>query len=374
MQANYVPVAPLQALLARLAPLEPALLTRWRDAYRHAFGATGSLEGPDLERHLRDELSHILAGDMPAKANGVSQAEIVIMMNLLGEAVVAELAARGEPAEGQLAAHLLFGRFCDSRILRVIEHKTRELAESRERNELNLMRAEKLAGLGQLAGGVAHELNNPLATIAITVEDLQDALRMEAKGVPQTWPEVTPALARIHSCVMRCTAIIGAMLDLVRHRPPSNEEFQVNELVTKVAEVTAFPARNARRHVELELAPELTAARSDPGQLQQVLMALVSNAVDATEAGGEVRIRTQACAPYFAIEVHDTGRGIPPDQVGRVFEPFFTTKPPGKGTGLGLSVAYSLVNRLKGKLTLESEPGFGTRVRVLLPLVDEDVG
>jgi len=401
LASGFLPLGPLKALLDGLVPHRASLVRRWRAAYREAFGAAGFFRDGDLERHLEEELALMLecvatgslaelwermsdVGRQHAEA-GVPYGELVIVMGLLEECVVAELAAHGESAERQLNAMLLFDKLSHYRITKLaeayfyryvelIQEKTRELSETRERNERNMMRAEKLAGLGQLAGGVAHELNNPLATIAITVEDLQDALRLEAKEVGAGWPELAPALERIRSSVKRSTDIIGAMLDLVRHRPPTNEEFRINDLVAKVAEITAFPARGKGRAVELELAPELTVGRSDPRQIEQVLMALISNAVDATESGGVVRIRTRSAGAHFAIEVEDSGPGIPGEQLGRVFEPFFTTKPPGKGTGLGLSMSYSIVKRLKGKLTLESEPERGTLVRVLLPLVNEDVG
>lgn len=401
LKSDFLPLVALRELLAQLAPWKDTLVLRWKEAYSRTFGETGFFKAEQLNGHMESELALIVecagagslddlwarlqeVGRSHAEA-GVPYGELVIMMSLLEENVVAELAAHGASAEQQLAAYLLFDKLSHYRITKLaeayfyryvelIQEKTRALAEEQEKHEWSLMRAEKLTGLGQLAGGVAHELNNPLATISITVEDLQDALRIEAKDVPKKWPELAPALERIRSSVTRCIGIIGGMLDLARNRPPTNEEFRVNEMVARVAEMSALSSRSSVKKIMTSLTADLDEARSDPRQLEQVLMALLSNALDAVDPAGHVEVRTRRMGDFFAVEVQDDGCGIRPEHRERVFEPFFTTKPPGKGTGLGLSMAYSTVKRLEGRLTIESEPGRGTLARVVLPLTSTKVG
>ena len=401
LKNDFLPLEALRRLMGELAPHRQLLLDLWQAAYRRAFDGGGYFDSEQVERYMAAELDMLFecvgqgtltelwarlqeSGRRLAE-DGAPYGELVITMSLLEESVVEVLTRNAAGAERALAAYLAFDKLSHYRITKLaeayfyryvelIQEKTRELAEEQEKHEWSLMRAEKLAGLGQLAGGVAHELNNPLATIAITVEDLEDALKMEAKDVARTWPDLAPALARIRTSVTRCVGVIGGMLDLARNRPPTNEEFRPNDLVTKVAEVASFASKKAGKEVQLTLDPDLAVARSDPRQLQQLVMALVSNAVDAVEAGGTVEVRTRRRGEYFVIEVEDSGCGIPPENLERVFEPFFTTKPPGKGTGLGLSMAYSTARRLKGKLTLDSAVGRGTTVRLMMPLVNDDVG
>ena len=400
LKLDFVPLDELRALVLEITPFQEALLARWMEAYRAVFRGDGASAPEALHVHMKEELALLVdcaasgsldelwprlqaAGRRHAEA-GVPYGELVIVLGLLEECVTAELAARGASCARQLDAYRLLDRLSHYRMAKLaevyfqrytalIQQKSRALAEEQEKHEMDLMRAEKLTGLGQLAGGVAHELNNPLATISITVEDLEDALRVEAKVVNQVWPELVPALGRIRSSVTRCIGIIGGMLDLARHRPPTNEEFRVNDLVSRVSQVSAIVSRSRATQLQLDLAPDLDQARSDPQQLEQVLMALLTNALDAVEPAGQVTVRTRRVGEYFSIDVSDDGCGIRPEHRERIFEPFFTTKPPGKGTGLGLSMAYSTVKRLEGRLTVESGAGQGTVARVVLPLVSTRV-
>jgi two-component system NtrC family sensor kinase len=239
-------------------------------------------------------------------------------------------------------------------------------------HERELMRAEKLAGLGQLAGGIAHELNNPLATIAITVEDLQDMLEHENRELAAAWPELPPALTRIQTAVTRCLGIIGGLTEITRNRAPAIEDFAPNALVERLARTLGGVAASQSKTLTTALDPALGSVRCDPGRLEQVILSLLSNALDAVGTGGHIVIRTSAGETSFTVQVEDDGCGIAAEHRERIFEPFFTTKPPGKGTGLGLAVAYSTVRRLGGTLTVDSEPGRGTSVKVTLPVRDGD--
>ena len=171
--------------------------------------------------------------------------------------------------------------------------------------------------------------------------------------------------------VDRISGIIASLLDLVRPRKPEIQDVRVAPLVTAVRELLQPTARRAGLVVSAELASEL-AVRADPNQLQQVVINLLVNAIEATPVGGRVAVRARAARrgdghPGVELEVADSGTGIRREDVPRVFDPFFTTKPPGQGTGLGLAICRDIIREHGGSVELQSEVGAGTAVRVWLP-------
>jgi len=238
--------------------------------------------------------------------------------------------------------------------------------------------SEKLAALGQMATGVMHEVNNPLATIAACAETLglqwADAVRADgtaaARGVPAGDPM---ALLRIIDLeVQRCKGIVQGLLDFARPKPLHHESIDLNAVVRQ----TLFVLQHHPRGKLVSVVTELESSRplmvhGDADRLVQVLMALVLNAIDASTDGARIVVRsyalpvatTQACA----IDVVDEGHGIAHDLQARVFEPFFTTKAPGRGTGLGLSICYGLVMEHGGVLSVDSLVGQGSTFRMVLP-------
>jgi two-component system NtrC family sensor kinase len=221
--------------------------------------------------------------------------------------------------------------------------------------------AEKMAAIGQLAAGVMHEINNPLATISACAE----SLTLELGELEY--------LKFIDAEVERCKRIIDGLLDFSRKRSVAKELVDVNATIDRTLFLLSHHARFKRVTVTKVLGAQ-TMVNANADQLIQILMALLLNAADATEKheqSGKVMVRTSVASAKevkeVIIEIIDNGVGIPRAEVGKLFEPFYTTKPPGRGTGLGLSICYGLVADHGGRLEVESTPGSGSTFRVVLP-------
>jgi len=218
--------------------------------------------------------------------------------------------------------------------------------------------AEKMAAIGQLAAGVMHEINNPLATISACAE----SLTLELGELEY--------LKFIDAEVERCKRIIDGLLDFSRKRSVSKEPVEINATVERTLFLLSHHARFKRVAVTKSLGPQSTVS-ANADQLIQILMALLLNAADATEQKGQqasITLRTSVAKATVTIEIIDNGVGIPRSEVGKLFEPFYTTKPPGRGTGLGLSICYGLVADHGGRLEVESTPGSGSTFRIVLPM------
>jgi two-component system NtrC family sensor kinase len=218
--------------------------------------------------------------------------------------------------------------------------------------------AEKMAAIGQLAAGVMHEINNPLATISACAE----SLTLELGELEY--------LKFIDAEVERCKRIIDGLLDFSRKRSVSKEPVEINATVERTLFLLSHHTRFKRVAVTKTLGPQSTVS-ANADQLIQILMALLLNAADATEQKGQqasITVRTSVAKSTVTIEIIDNGVGIPRSEVGKLFEPFYTTKPPGRGTGLGLSICYGLVADHGGRLEVESTPGSGSTFRIVLPM------
>lgn len=241
--------------------------------------------------------------------------------------------------------------------------------------------SEKLAALGQLAAGVMHEINNPLATIAACAESMVMHRELAAELPPGAIiPGADPSemLRIIDLEVQRCKRIVNGLLDFARPKPAQRETLDLNAVVQQGLFLLQHHPRYKRVKMEtdLDLSRALLVA-GDADQLVQVLIALAMNALDATPENGRITIRTRTVTPengpsMLAFEVADEGPGIPRALQAKVFEPFFTTKPQGQGTGLGLAICYGIVNDHSGQLELVSGEGVGATFRVSLPEVRFD--
>jgi len=233
-----------------------------------------------------------------------------------------------------------------------------------KRLERQMLVTERLTTAGRLAAGVAHELNNPLATIAGCAESLQGRL-----GDGDSEPgEFRHYLRLIEEEAYRCKEITGSLLQFVRDPGSRRGLTDLNGVVLKAVELLSHQSRFARSRVVTELDPALPPLAANEGQLRQVCLGLASNALEAMEGRGTLTIRSRQVGGEIEIELEDEGPGIAEENLARIFDPFFTTKPPGQGTGLGLPIAQGIVTDHGGRIEVSSAPGKGSVFRVVLPL------
>jgi signal transduction histidine kinase len=255
-----------------------------------------------------------------------------------------------------------------------LSEKTRklELAYAQlEEAQRQIVQTEKLSSLGTLVAGIAHEINNPIGIIANRVEVLR--LEHDEHCLDETLKD---DLAVIHRHAHRVGEITRALLTYARQSSHEQTLLDLNAVV-RSALLLWQPQAQQQVRVSTTLAPRLPAIKGNFTQLQQVVINLLSNALDATLAGGTIGIHTRSEAgPPAAVvlEVSDTGIGIPPEHLSKVFDPFFTTKPPGKGTGLGLSVCLGIVQDHQGTITVRSQVGQGSTFIVVLPTASPQDG
>lgn len=229
-------------------------------------------------------------------------------------------------------------------------------------------RAEKLAAVGRLAAGVVHEINNPLATISACAEALESRVDEGVFGKSSDVEDLREYLGLIHSEAFRCKSITNGLLDFSRVRTGNRHEVDLGEVIRSSANLVSHQKRGDNIEIVIEVEDPLPAVKADEGQIQQAIIALATNAIDAMPDGGTLTFKANADGRRLLIEVRDTGVGIKTEDVSRIFEPFFTTKEVGKGTGLGLSVCYGIITDHGGRLNVRSNPGKGTTFSIFLPL------
>jgi signal transduction histidine kinase len=222
-------------------------------------------------------------------------------------------------------------------------------------------RAEKLAALGTLAAGLAHELNNPIGIMSSRIE----VMLMEGEALPG---HVREDLEVLHRQTQRVARITHGLLTFARTSAGEREPVDLNHIVRETLLLAETQITKRGVKVTVDLAPDLPAILGDADTLQQVMLNLVTNARDAVESGGEIRIATSRRERDHRIElvVADSGRGIAPEDLARIFDPFFTTK--SEGTGLGLSLTHGIVREHGGTIDVESSPGRGTRFVLVFPV------
>ncbi|KIX15572.1 sensor histidine kinase [Dethiosulfatarculus sandiegensis] len=232
----------------------------------------------------------------------------------------------------------------------------------------SVIEAGRLASIGELAAGIAHEINNPVAIMVEEAGWIEDLLSDGYENQAENMDEIKRAVGQIRTQGDRCKEITHKLLSFARKTDPAPSQVQVNLLVEEVLGLLTQKTRYANVKLETYLAQGLPPVMASPAELQQVLLNLVNNAVDAIgPGGGYVTVRTSHQDGQVLMEVEDTGEGIPEANLPRIFDPFFTTKPVGQGTGLGLSICYGIVNKLGGTLSLRSNVGQGTSFTVNLP-------
>ncbi len=243
--------------------------------------------------------------------------------------------------------------------------------EVTDRVEANraIARAEKLAAVGRLAAGVVHEINNPLATISACAESLEARVNDgEFDGSPGL-EDLREYLGLIRSEAFRCKSITMGLLDFSRTRTSDHVIINLVDVIQSAVRLLSHQKRSAAITFKVDIADNLRPVSGDPGQLQQAVIALATNALDAMGESGVLTIVGRNEDEKVVVEVSDTGVGIPPENLPKIFEPFFTTKEIGRGTGLGLAVCYGILTEHGGTLDVQSTMGAGTTFTITLSAV-----
>jgi len=226
-----------------------------------------------------------------------------------------------------------------------------------------LIRTEKLAAAGTLAAGVAHEVNNPLASISSLIQILQARHSVD--------DETSEMLRLVSTQIARITQVTRDMMEFAQTRPPARAPQDINDVVEASIRLASFDKAFQRLNLTRPRESGVPMIHGDADQLQQVFLNLLLNARDAMPDGGDLEVSTRydSNAREIVVEVADNGAGIAKENRAHIFDPFFTTKPSGKGTGLGLAVCYGIVSAHDGRIEVERNNGQGTRVRVTLPVL-----
>jgi two-component system NtrC family sensor kinase len=238
--------------------------------------------------------------------------------------------------------------------------------------ELNaqLVQSDKLAALGKMAAGVAHEINNPLAVILQKTGWMEDLLEEEELSQCKSYEELKASIAKIEEHVERARKVVHGMLGYARKMEPRLEDVDVNETIRQTLSLLGNYARINNIEMESDLAKDLPIIASDQSQLQQVFLNIISNAIDAIGKDGSIVVKSRKLEnSWISVDISDTGPGIAPEKRKRVFDPFYTTKEPGKGTGLGLWISYTIIEKMGGDITFETEVGKGTTFSIKIPAV-----
>lgn len=249
----------------------------------------------------------------------------------------------------------------------IAERQKKEASEYRARIQQQMIATERLAALGTLAAGVAHEINNPLAIINESAGYLTLLLKKEELAQMPHREAFDKALLKIDNSVKRARKITHQLLGTVRKSNALLAEVDLAELVNETIRLFHKEIQDIQIEVIQAKTKEMKPIWTDPDQLRQVLINLLSNAIHAISDQGRITIQIEASANGAAISVSDTGTGIPKERLEKIFEPFFSTKPPGEGTGLGLFVTREIVEKLGGTMSVESQVGEGSRFTVEIP-------
>ncbi|OEU65718.1 MAG: hypothetical protein BA867_04030 [Desulfobacterales bacterium S5133MH16] len=238
-------------------------------------------------------------------------------------------------------------------------------------SELNdqLIQSDKMAALGKMATGIAHEINNPLAIIGEKAGWMRDLLFEEEFQKSKYFKEYATSVDKIEEHVERARKITHTMLGFARRMEHRLDDVDVNHVLNQTIELLQSHAQTNNIKINKEMHPDLPIIASDQSQLQQVFLNLINNAIDAIEKDGLIDVTTRKDDSRIVISIKDNGPGISKEDLQKVFDPFFTTKEAGKGTGLGLSASYNIIEKLGGTITAESKLSEGTVFKVMLPIV-----
>lgn len=263
-------------------------------------------------------------------------------------------------AMGIIVVSFILSRQMERRIARVDSEK--------EMMNKQIVETGKLATIGELAAGIAHEINNPVAIMVEEAGWIQDLLD-EGIDKKDNLMEFQRSLKQIGTQGIRCKEITHKLLSFARKTDSKVLSIQVNDLVEEVVGLSSQKSRYANVDVHTHLDPDLPAITASATETQQVLMNIINNAIDVMEKkGGRIDITTETQDDQVFITIEDNGPGIPESNLNRIFDPFFTTKPVGKGTGLGLSICYGIIQKMGGRIDVESAVDVGSKFIIILPV------
>ena len=250
---------------------------------------------------------------------------------------------------------------------------TRISMSDREKEIMNqqVIETGKLASIGELASGIAHEINNPVAIMVEEAGWIEDLLADEDLRQCQNLEEFQRALNQIRMQGRRCKEITHKLLSFARKTDSWVQDVQINDLIDEVINLSAQKAKYTNVDIVSDLDPDLPTVQMSYTEGQQVLLNLINNALYALESKndrGRIEVNTKLDGDHIIIDVIDNGTGIPPAIIPRIFDPFFTSKPVGKGTGLGLSICYGIINKLGGDIDVESVLDQGTHFQIRIPV------
>ncbi len=253
--------------------------------------------------------------------------------------------------------------------MKLLLRKVKLIDAEKELLDEQLIQSHKLASIGQLSAGIAHEINNPLAIIGEESGWMQDILKREnMQGIPEH-DELTDSLREINQQAGRCRKITHKLLSFSRKMDATIREVDMNQLMDEVAALREREAGLSSIKFIRDYDQDLPMIHTDSSQVRQVLFNLINNAMDAINKNGEISLSTKKNKDKsITVTISDTGMGIPQENLTRIFDPFFTTKEPGKGTGLGLSICHGIIEKLGGTIFVASKVGEGTTFTIRLPL------
>jgi two-component system, NtrC family, sensor kinase len=247
--------------------------------------------------------------------------------------------------------------------------RIRQADQEKEMMNEKFIEAGKLASVGELAAGIAHEINNPVAVMLEEAGWIQDLI---TDAGPESIPmvdEFQRSLAQIKTQGVRCKQITHKLLSFARKTDPIPKKVNINDITNEAISLCEQRVRSGSVKIQAQFADGLPTIRVSPSEAQQIFINLINNAIDAIEPkGGVVKISTRQEGDFLVVDVADNGPGIPDYVLTRIFDPFFTTKPVGKGTGLGLSICYGIVKKLGGDISVNTAEGVGTTFHVKFPI------
>jgi PAS domain S-box-containing protein len=271
--------------------------------------------------------------------------------------------------QGEISEFVLTIRDMTKDLSERIEKRARSIKENLSR----FVQDDRLASLGRLVASVCHEINNPITSI-VTFNKLILSFVQSNEFGPQRRKEVERYLSLSVREAMRCGEIVKNLLTFAREKAVEAKAINLNEIVATIMLLVDHQLEIAGIECELDLPPKAYTAWGDGAQIQQCIMNLIFNAIDAMPHGGKMRVTggldEKEAVAWLAVS--DTGHGIETEELPRIFEPFYSTKPDGKGVGLGLSMVYGIIREHNGTVEVDSELGRGSTFRIKLPRVGED--